>query len=146
MGRSAFRYGRLQPPDPRYDSKIKLHRDLATAAERAESLAAVVPLPEGVKFQRARALVRSALMDAGISATIDALVARLLDGAEATHNIRAALSVLVNVGAIRRALGADGLERRMFEATGICCRRLGITLASPLPVPLPRLRRNHLRL
>ena len=67
-------------PIPRYDSKIKLHRDLATAAERAEGLAAAVPLPEGVKFQRARALVRSALTEAGISDAIDALVARLLDG------------------------------------------------------------------
>ena len=61
-------------------SKIKLHRDLATAAERAESVAAAVPLPEGVKFQRARALVRTALTEAGISEAIDALVARLLDG------------------------------------------------------------------
>jgi hypothetical protein len=67
-------------PIPRYDSKIKLHRDLATAAERAEGLAAAVPLPEGVKFQRARALVRTALTEAGISDAIDALVARLLDG------------------------------------------------------------------
>ena len=67
-------------PIPRYDFKIKLHRDLAAVAERAEGLAAAVPLPEGVKFQRARALVRTALTEAGISEAIDALVARLLDG------------------------------------------------------------------
>ena len=40
-------------PIPRYDSKIKLHRDLAAAAEKAEAVAAAVALPEGVKFQRA---------------------------------------------------------------------------------------------
>ena len=48
-------------PIPRYDSKIKLHRDLAAAAAKAERVAAAVALPEGVKFQRARSLVRAAL-------------------------------------------------------------------------------------
>lgn len=37
------------------------------------------PLPENVKFQRARGLVRTALTDAGVGERIDALVARLLD-------------------------------------------------------------------
>ncbi len=67
-------------PILRYDAKNKLHRDLAAAAERAESVAATVALPEGVKFQRARGLVRAALADAGLSDAIDALVVRLLDG------------------------------------------------------------------
>ncbi len=67
-------------PIPRFDTKIKLHRDLAAAAEKAEEIAAAVALPEGVKFQRARAMVRAALIEAGLSQEIDALVARLLDG------------------------------------------------------------------
>lgn len=67
-------------PIPRFDAKIKLHRDLAGAAERAEAIAAAVALPEGVKFQRARAMVRAALAEAGVSETIDGLIERLLDG------------------------------------------------------------------
>jgi hypothetical protein len=41
--------------------------------------AAGVDLPAAAKFQRARALIRTALGDAGLSARLDALVARLLD-------------------------------------------------------------------
>jgi hypothetical protein len=37
-------------------------------------------LPEAVKFQRARKIVRDALTEAGIAPRIDASVARLLDG------------------------------------------------------------------
>lgn len=68
-------------PIPRYDAKIKLHRDLADAAAKAERVAAAVALPEGVKFQRARSLVRAALKEAGVAEAIDALVAKLLDAA-----------------------------------------------------------------
>jgi len=53
---------------------------LAAAGRDAENLAASLPLPEAVKFQRARKLVRDALTEAGISTRIDRLVARLLDG------------------------------------------------------------------
>ena len=67
-------------PIPRFDAKLKLHRDLAAAAESAERVAAAVDLPEGVKFQRARKIVRAALAEAGVAARIDALVARLIDG------------------------------------------------------------------
>jgi hypothetical protein len=67
-------------PIPRFDAKNKLHRDLAAAAEEAEKIAAAVALPEGVKFQRARRLVRAALAEAGVSTRIDTFVARLLDG------------------------------------------------------------------
>ena len=67
-------------PIPRFDAKIKLHRDLAAAAEKAEAVAAAEALPEGVKFQRARAMVRAALAEAGLSQRIDALVGKLLDG------------------------------------------------------------------
>ena len=69
-------------PIPRFDHKSKLHRDLAASAEEAERIAAAVELPEGVRFQRARAMVRAALADSGLSQRIDKLVARLLDGAK----------------------------------------------------------------
>jgi hypothetical protein len=67
-------------PIPRFDTKIKVHRDLAAVAEEAEKIAAAVTLPEGIKFRRARAMVRSALAHGGVSAKIEALVAKLLDG------------------------------------------------------------------
>jgi len=67
-------------PIPRFDEKNKLHRDLAEAASEAEHIAAKVALPENVKFQRARKLIRGALADAKVSSKIDALVVRLLDG------------------------------------------------------------------
>jgi hypothetical protein len=66
-------------PIPRFDSKSDLHRGVAAAAAKAERVAAGVVLPEGVKFQRARALIRMALEEAGLAEEIDALVARLLD-------------------------------------------------------------------
>jgi hypothetical protein len=66
-------------PIPRFDRSAVLHRELATAAQQAESVAAAVELPENIKFQRARKLVRDALAEDGIAARIDALVARLLD-------------------------------------------------------------------
>lgn len=67
-------------PIPRFDNKSSLHNDLAKAARRAETFAAGLALPDGMKFQRARKLVRDALTDAGIAPRIDALVAQLLDG------------------------------------------------------------------
>jgi type I restriction-modification system DNA methylase subunit len=66
-------------PIPRFDEKIALHRDLAAVAEEAEKLAAKVVIPDGMKFQMARRLVREALTEAKIAPKIDALVARLLD-------------------------------------------------------------------
>jgi hypothetical protein len=42
-------------------------------------VAAAVPLPENVKFQRARKLIRDALTEAGIASRIEQLVAQLLD-------------------------------------------------------------------
>jgi hypothetical protein len=67
-------------PIPRFDANNPLHNDIAGAAREAETIAAAVPLPENVKFQRARGLVRAALTEAGVAQRIDALVARLLDG------------------------------------------------------------------
>jgi hypothetical protein len=66
-------------PIPRFEAGAALHMELSAAAREAEALAAGVDLPEGVKFQRARAMVRSALREAGIAERIDALVARLLE-------------------------------------------------------------------
>ncbi len=67
-------------PIPRFESKIPLHLALAAAAAEAEQLAGQVDLPESIKFQRARALVRAALAEAGLARRIDGLVAELLDG------------------------------------------------------------------
>jgi N-6 DNA Methylase len=67
-------------PIPRFDANNPLHNDIAWAACEAEVLAASVPLPENVKFQRARGLIRAALTETGVAQRIDALVARLLDG------------------------------------------------------------------
>ena len=67
-------------PIPRFDSKIELHREITAAAAKAEKIAAEVELPENAKFQRARGLVRKALIDDGVAGAIDELVVRLLDG------------------------------------------------------------------
>lgn len=65
-------------PIPRFDERLAGHMALADAAREAETLAATVALPEGVKFQRARAMVRAALTEAGIAGLIETLVGRLL--------------------------------------------------------------------
>lgn len=65
-------------PIPRFDPTDKLHRDLATAGARAEKMAADVALPETMKFQRARAEIRTALKNASVAASIEKLVERLL--------------------------------------------------------------------
>jgi hypothetical protein len=64
---------------PRFEGTVALHTELAAAARDAEAVAAATPLPEGVRFQRARKLVRDALTEAGAAQRIDGLVARLLD-------------------------------------------------------------------
>jgi hypothetical protein len=65
---------------PRFNASDRLHNALAEVAREAETIAASVPLPENIKFQRARSLIRAALKDANIAQRIDALVAKLLDG------------------------------------------------------------------
>jgi hypothetical protein len=67
-------------PIPRFDANNPVHNAIAEAAREAEVIAASLPLPENIKFQRARGLVRAALTDAGVAQQVDALVARLLDG------------------------------------------------------------------
>jgi hypothetical protein len=66
-------------PIPRFDPAERLHGALTDAAGEAERVAAAIELPEGVKFRRARGLVRTALAETGLSQRIDALVADLLD-------------------------------------------------------------------
>jgi hypothetical protein len=66
-------------PIPRFDADNPLHNDIAGAAREAEALAATAPLPEHIKFQRARGLIRAALTEVGVAQRIDALVATLLD-------------------------------------------------------------------
>jgi hypothetical protein len=66
-------------PIPRFDPSESLHNELAAAAGEAEKIAAAFELPETVKFQRARKLIRDALTESGIAPHIDELVARLLD-------------------------------------------------------------------
>jgi hypothetical protein len=80
MGRTRFRQSHFQPSNSRFDAKNKTHVALAKAAAEAEKVAAAVDLPEGVKFQRARGLIRSALVEASVAKKIDDLVAKLLDG------------------------------------------------------------------
>jgi hypothetical protein len=65
-------------PIARFDADNLIHKQLAAAAKRAEKIAAAVVVPETMKFQRARALVRDALTKAGAAQQIDGLVADLL--------------------------------------------------------------------
>ena len=68
-------------PIPRFDVKEELHRTLAARALDAEALAATVPLDGAAShFVIARRRRRTALVNAGISGRIDALVAQLLGG------------------------------------------------------------------
>ena len=64
---------------PEFDRRQALHRELSDAAREAERVAALVPLREGAHFMRQRRAIRDALAEDGIAATIDSLVARLLD-------------------------------------------------------------------
>jgi hypothetical protein len=66
-------------PIPIFEPSERLHNELAAAAAEAERIAAAFELPETVKFQRARKLIRDALTETGIAQHVDELVARLLD-------------------------------------------------------------------
>jgi SAM-dependent methyltransferase len=65
-------------PILRFDGGASLHTDLADAAREAEEVASAVELPENVKFQRARKLIRDSLIEAGVAPRIESLVGRLL--------------------------------------------------------------------
>jgi hypothetical protein len=72
-------------PIPRFSAGVGLHNELAAAANEAEQIALAFELPETVKFQRARKLIRDALTESGIAPQIDLLVARLLDEVPETN-------------------------------------------------------------
>jgi hypothetical protein len=67
-------------PIPLYDAKIKLHREIAEAGLKAESLANEVSLEESSHFTKKRKTIRDALISNGISKKIEILVERLLAG------------------------------------------------------------------
>jgi hypothetical protein len=74
-------------PIPLFDPSESLHNELAAVAADAERIATAFELPETVKFQRARKLIRDALTEAGIAPHIDKLVARLLDQSAMNENV-----------------------------------------------------------
>jgi hypothetical protein len=73
-------------PIPLFDASVPLHNQIAAAGAQAERIAGAFELPETVKFQRARKLIRDALTETGIAPRIDELVARLLDRAPGNRN------------------------------------------------------------
>jgi len=68
----------LDLPIPRFDPRDPLHKRLAKAGARAESVAASVRLRDGEHFTRARRRIRDALAADGVAAEIDRLVVALL--------------------------------------------------------------------
>ena len=64
-------------PIPDFDARDPMHLDLAAIAEEAERIAAAVVLQEGAYFTTQRRTIRDALDASGISARLDALVARI---------------------------------------------------------------------
>ena len=62
---------------PEYDDTQILHRDLAAAATRAETIAAAVPLADTQHFTAKRRAIRAAFAD-GVAAEMEALVDALL--------------------------------------------------------------------
>ncbi len=67
-------------PIPEFDEANRLHQRLAAACRRAEQVAAAVPLREGIHFTAVRREIRRALADDGVAASMEKLVAQLLDG------------------------------------------------------------------
>ena len=80
-------------PIPRFDPKDDVHVQLAAAAAEAETIAAGVALDRSQPFVRSRTLIRQALVTAGVSPAIDALVDQLL-GPDTDASPAAALSRL----------------------------------------------------
>ena len=69
----------FMPPWPRFDTKNPLHQEIVEASKIAENIANKVELPEDIKFQKARSLIREALKKEGIAETINDLTAKLLN-------------------------------------------------------------------
>jgi hypothetical protein len=66
-------------PIPVFEAANREHVKIANLAKKAEKKAGEVILPENVKFQRARGLIRDALVEDGIAGEIDVAVRTLLD-------------------------------------------------------------------
>jgi hypothetical protein len=65
-------------PIPSFNWEVKLQRDLVAAAQRAERVAATVPLKQREHFTRTRKRIRNALRADGVADEIDKLVHLLL--------------------------------------------------------------------
>ena len=65
-------------PIPLFDENDDLHCQLAVQGARAETVAALVEIPEGERFVAARQRVRRALIDEGVAGDIEKLVEKLL--------------------------------------------------------------------
>lgn len=66
-------------PIPLFNANNQLHRDLAEAASRAESVAATVELKEGEHFTRSRKRIRLTLIENGVAGEIEKMVSKLID-------------------------------------------------------------------
>jgi hypothetical protein len=67
----------LSLPIPEFDASTGLHAEIAAAGAQAEEVAAQVGI-DGVRFVRARGMIREALADHGIGERIEFLVSHLL--------------------------------------------------------------------
>jgi len=65
-------------PVPEFEPTNDLHLRAVALAEAAENIAVAVDIPSGVGFQKARSLVRSALVKSGDSAEIESVVDQIL--------------------------------------------------------------------
>lgn len=64
---------------PQFESSSSIHRDLASAAAKAEQLASSIDIPERLHFTRARQLIRKSLNDAGLWDQIEKLAETALE-------------------------------------------------------------------
>ena len=90
---------------PEFQSADPLHRRLAELGERAEEVASRVDLAGVAQFQKARRLVREALRKDGVAAEVDAAVAQLAEGVQATTvapDLLAAISTAVDAVEVPR--------------------------------------------
>jgi len=65
-------------PIPLFDSKDKLHKELAAAAMHAEHVAVRVDIKDGEHFTRTRKHIRDTLVEEGVGGEIEKLVEKLL--------------------------------------------------------------------
>jgi hypothetical protein len=111
-------------PFPLFDACQELHVRLAALAERAETVAAAVPLDERWQFQRARREVRIALRDDGVAADIDDAVRELAVGAVADAGVPDLMTAFTKT--------LKGVRARRER------ERAAATAAAAAPRPAPR--------